>query len=261
VGDRGEEDAEERAATAAVRGRQGGPLPGSVRVLADEVWTAGAGRALQRMLAESAAPGGEASIALSGGDTPKPVYGWLAEARDPSWERVHVFFGDERCVPPDDPRSNYRMARETLLDPLGLHSGHVHRMEAEREDREAAAAAYGSLLPARLTVLMLGIGREGHTASLFPGSAALAERARRVVPVHTAATPPDRLTVTPPVLEAAVHVVVLARGVAKADAVARALEAPWAPELCPAQLARRGTWILDAAAASRLARSGTEPSP
>ena len=257
----GEHGSAERAATAAVRGRSGGPLPGSVRVVPDEDWIETAGVSLRQMLAEATASGGEGSVALSGGSTPEPVYRWLATARDPLWERMHVFFGDERCVPPGDPRSNYRMARETLLDPLGLPAGRVHRMEAERPDREAAAGAYDTLLPARLTVLMLGIGREGHTASLFPGSPALSERTLRVVPVHAPATPPDRLTITPPVLEAAVHVLVLARGERKANAVARALEAPWAPEVCPAQLARRGTWILDPAAASRLARPGGEPAP
>jgi len=251
----------ERAATAAVRGRSGGPLPGSIRIVPGEDWVAAAATDLQDMLAEATAAGGEASIALSGGSTPEPVYRWLARARAPVWERVHVYFGDERCVSPGAPNSNYRMASETLLDPLGLAAGRVHRMEADRPDRQAAADAYDALLPARLTVLMLGIGREGHTASLFPGSPALAERDRRVVPVHTPASPPDRLTITPPVLAVAAHVVVLARGERKAEVVARALEAPWAPEVCPAQLARRGTWILDPAAASRLARPGGEPAP
>lgn len=256
-----DEGAAERAATAAVRGRRGGPLPGSVHVVPGDEWVEAAGRALQDLLSEATAEGGEGSIALSGGATPKPVYGWLAAAHDPLWTRMHVFFGDERCVPPGDPRSNYRMAREALLDPLGLPPERVHRMEADRPDREAAATAYGALLPPRLTVLMLGIGPEGHTASLFPGSPALSERSRKVVAVHTSTTPPDRLTITPPVLESAIHIVVLARGERKADAVARALEAPWAPELCPAQLARRGTWILDPPAASRLSRFGREPTP
>lgn len=212
-------------------------------------------------LRDAATSGLRASLALAGGSTPGPVYRWLARPGAIPWERVDLFFGDERCVPPDDPDSNYRMVRETLLEPLAMSPERVHRMEAERPDRKAAADAYGALLPPRLTVLMLGIGAEGHTASLFPGSPALLERRRPVVPVSAPASPPDRLTVTPPVLAAAAHVVVLARGDRKAEAVRRALEDRWDPMSCPAQLARRGTWILDPAAGSLLSGRAGGPAP
>ena len=125
-------------------------------------------------------------------------------------------------------------------------------MEAERPDREAAARDYERSLPARLDVLVLGIGPDGHTASLFPGSAALDERQRRVVPVTGAKAPAERLTITPPVIEAARQVAVIASGEDKAAMVARAIEGPLAPKAVPAQLARRGFWFLDEAAAARL---------
>jgi 6-phosphogluconolactonase len=125
-------------------------------------------------------------------------------------------------------------------------------MEAERPDREAAALAYARLLPPRIDVLLLGMGPDGHTASLFPGSAALHERERLVVPVVGAKPPAERLTITPPVIEAARKVAVLAAGEDKAAMVARAVEGPLEPEAVPAQLARRGVWFLDRAAAARL---------
>ena len=233
-------------------GHEDGPRPGAVRIEEGEAWTETAGSAVAGPLRDAVTSDGKASLALAGGSTPEPVYRWLARSGPLPWERVDLFFGDERCVPPDDPASNYRMVRETLLEPLGADPQRVHRMQAERPDRDAAADDYAAVLPPRLTVLLLGIGPEGHTASLFPGSPALDERRRRVVPVSTPAKPPERLTVTPPVLEAARHVVVLARGDRKADAVRRALEGSWSPTACPAQLARRGTWILDPAAAALL---------
>lgn len=254
-GDPGREPGREpRPGLLEARAPVGAPLGGSVYIAEKEAWVEEAGRRILEALREAAASGGPVSLALAGGSTPRPVYAWLAASEGVPWDRLEIFFGDERCVPPDDPDSNFRMARETLLEPAGVHPSQVHRMEAERDDREAAADDYAGLLPAHLSVLLLGIGEEGHTASLFPGSAALQETERRVVPVSASARPPERLTVTPPVLEAAARVFVLARGERKAEAVARALEAPWAPEVCPAQLARRRTWILDPAAASRLSR-------
>jgi 6-phosphogluconolactonase len=125
-------------------------------------------------------------------------------------------------------------------------------MEAERPDREAAAREYERALPPRLDVLVLGMGPDGHTASLFPGSAALDERRRLVVPVVGARPPAERLTITPPVIEAARRVAVIATGGDKAAMVARAIDGPLAPNAVPIQLARRGVWFLDRAAAARL---------
>jgi 6-phosphogluconolactonase len=195
---------------------------------------------------------GACALCLAGGRTPEPVYRELASASSIDWTRVDVFFGDERAVPPDHPDSNYLMVNRVLLSRVPVPAGQVHRMEAERSDREAAAREYERSLPPRLDILVLGMGQDGHTASLFPGSAALDERQRLVVPVIGAKPPAERMTITPPVIEAARRVAVIATGGDKAAMVARAIEGPLAPKDVPVQLARRGTWLLDQAAAGRL---------
>jgi 6-phosphogluconolactonase len=197
------------------------------------------------------ARGARAQVALAGGHTPRGVYRALAQLRLP-WNRVEIYFGDERAVPPDDPQSNYRMAREALLDAVPIPAGQIHRMPAERADVEAAAADYAAALPERFDLIILGIGADGHTASLFPGGAAVAERERKVVAVEAPKPPARRLTVTPPVITAARIQIVLAAGGEKSAAVARALEGGEDVHACPAQLARAGIWIIDEAAAARL---------
>jgi 6-phosphogluconolactonase len=126
-------------------------------------------------------------------------------------------------------------------------------MEADNPDLEAAAARYAALLPDRLDVLVLGMGQDGHTASLFPGSPALLETQRKVVPAQSPVPPLHRLTITPPVIASARRRAVITAGAAKAPVVARVLRGPWRPEELPAQLAREGTWLLDRAAAATLA--------
>ena len=195
---------------------------------------------------------GSCALSLAGGRTPDPVYRELASHSTIDWSRVSVFFGDERAVPPDHPDSNYFMVRLALLSRVPIPTAQVHRMEAERGDRDVAAREYERLLPSRLDVLFLGMGADGHTASLFPGSAALDERQRRVVPVVGSKTPAERLTITPPVIEAARTVAVMATGEDKAPMVARAIEGPLATKSVPVQLARRGVWFLDHAAAAQL---------
>lgn len=202
---------------------------------------------------QSVARGGRCSLALSGGSTPRPAYERLAARCVLPWESVEVYFGDERAVPPTHPASNYRMAREALIDRVGLAPPRVHRMETDDPDLEAAAARYAALLPDALDLLVLGMGQDGHTASLFPGSPALGESARKVVPARAPVPPVQRLTITPPVIAAARRVAVLVAGAAKAPVVARVLRGPWRPEELPAQLARHGTWLLDRAAAAELA--------
>lgn len=210
-----------------------------------------AARWLAERIADVTAAKGGCRLALAGGSTPAPAYRALA-ARELAWRSVEIFFGDERAVPPNDPQSNYRMARETLLDAASIPSDHIHRMPAERLDREAAAAEYARRLPEHLDLIILGVGEDGHTASLFPGSSALKEPVRKVLPVVGPKPPSDRLTVTPRVIEAAREKIVLVSGAAKAGAVAQALEGPDQPVQCPAQLARDGIWIMDHAAASGL---------
>jgi 6-phosphogluconolactonase len=218
-----------------------------------------AARKIRELVMESAKSRGRACIALSGGTTPRAVHEALAALSDVPWDLVHVYFGDERAVPPDHSDSNYRMAKESLLSRVPIPSDQVHRPAAEQPDRDAAARAYEAVLPAVFDVVLLGIGEDGHTASLFPGSDALRETERRCVPVIGPKPPPERLTLTPPVLEKARSLVMLATGAGKAEPVERALFGPWDPVGTPSQLARRGIWFLDRAAAqSIVARAPTK---
>jgi 6-phosphogluconolactonase len=213
-------------------------------------WADAAARRIAAGLHAGVAARGKATILLAGGNTPRPAYAQLAELfpRLP-WDRIDVFFGDERAVPPDHPGANYRMAAETLLDPARVPDERRHRMPAERPDREAAAHEYAELLPERPDLVLLGIGADCHIASLFPGASALHEQERRVVSVQSPRPPTWRLTVTPPVIAAARERIVLANGRDKAAAVARALFGSEDASACPARLARAGVWILDSEAA------------
>ncbi len=192
-------------------------------------------------------------IALSGGSTPGRAYE-LAAALHPDWRPdVHLWFGDDRAVPPGDERSNYRLAKETLLDRLTLQP-QVHRIRGELGAEEAAALYDGELRDVTLDLALNGIGTDGHTASLFPGSPALAERQRRAVAADPGLEPfVPRVTLTPPVFAQARLLIYLVTGEAKAEAARRALAAAPSPET-PASLVRgRETIaILDRAAASQL---------
>jgi len=210
---------------------------------------------------------GRFNIALAGGSTPKKLYALLAAEPYRSqidWRLVEVFWGDERCVPPNDPESNFRMAQEELLSKVPILAGHIHRMPAEQPDHQAAAQAYEDEIRRGFItggipdfdLIQLGLGPEGHTASLFPHQASLHEQLRLVMPVTTPKPPPDRLTFTPPLLNAAHNVLFLVAGAEKADAVHAILEGDYQPDEYPAQIVRplngEVTWMLDAAAASKL---------
>jgi 6-phosphogluconolactonase len=210
-------------------------------------------RIASALVAAIAAEGG-ASLALAGGTTPRAAYEALATISGIDWTRVDVYFGDERAVPPTHPDSNFNMAEAALFDRVALPADNIHRVRAELPDREAVARAYEALLPERISVMVLGIGEDGHTASLFPGNIALQERVRRFLPVIGPKPPPERFSITPPVIEAAQQIIVLATGAAKADAVARALTGPLDIEQTPSALARSGLWLLDGAAAAKLSR-------
>jgi len=242
-----------------------------VRVLADAdtVARAAAGE-LVRIARKVQSKGRELCVALSGGSTPKRTYELLAEPpfRDMvDWKRVRIFFGDERCVPPDHPDSNYRMAREAMLSKLPLAPEHVHRIEAERADLDAAAADYQAEIarafdvpragpPPPFDVVLLGLGPDGHTASLFPGTLALQERERWVVPNFVPELDSYRMTVTYPLIDRAAQVIFLTAGDEKASIVAEVLEGPPDPERLPSQRVHptKGVlmWIVDTAAASKL---------
>jgi 6-phosphogluconolactonase len=213
--------------------------------------------ACAELLEAAAAAGGQ--IVLAGGSTPRSAYERATRA---SWERATVWFGDERCVAADDERSNYHMADEALL--ARVRPGTVHRMQGEL-DAEAAADAYERELrdagPPRFDLVLLGLGPDGHTASLFPGQPALSERERLAVGVPQPGLEPfvPRVTLTLPALASADHVVFLVSGESKADAVAAAFRTdaqpdPRVPASLLPPLAERVTVLLDDAAAGGLER-------
>jgi 6-phosphogluconolactonase len=211
---------------------------------------------VERTRAAVAARGG-CAVALAGGSTPRATYevlGTSALAAAVPWGAIDWFFGDERAVPFDHPESNYRLAAETLFDGRPEALSRAWRMPADAKDAAAAAQAYGQLLPDPLDVVILGMGEDGHTASLFPGSPALDVRDARVVPVTGPKPPFQRMTITPGVIEEARDVLVLVAGAGKAQALARALEGPPDVRGVPIQLARGRTFIVDVPAASALAR-------
>jgi 6-phosphogluconolactonase len=207
------------------------------------------------------------SIALPGGTTPAAMYKLLSSSsyrEQVDWPRIQFFFGDERAVPPDHPDSNYRLAHESLFAPLGLSPAQVHRMKGEMEDPDKAAQEYSQHLTQVLTngvprfdLIFLGMGPDGHTASLFPGSPVLQERERWVMTVLDAPKPPPRrLTLTLPVLNAGRQVIFLVAGGEKAAAVREVFEGSGPPEQCPAKLVCPGPdrvrWLIDEAAAAQL---------
>jgi 6-phosphogluconolactonase len=191
-------------------------------------------------------------IALCGGSTPGPAFARASEL-ERDWSRAEAWWGDERCVLPDDERSNFRLAREQLLDRLGQPPTAVHRVRGELSPEEAAALYHQELEGIELGLAFLGIGPDGHTASLFPNAPALTERERRAVAV--AREDVDRVTLTLPVLCAAETVLFLAVGAEKADAVERAFTGSTSPET-PASLVRsehgRTLVLADRAAAALL---------
>jgi 6-phosphogluconolactonase len=245
-----------------------------VEVLADAAAVARA--AAERFVetaAQAVAARGRFSVALSGGSTPKALYELLATdeyARRVDWPRVHVFFGDERCVPPSDPRSNERMARRALLDRVPLPAENVRPMRCAADDAAQAAVIYESGLRAFLAqrpgdahrgrildLVLLGLGANGHTASLFPGLGAVRERERWVVSEYVAEVGQWRMTLTPLAIKAAAVTIFLVTGSDKAAAVRRVIEGRRDVDVTPAQAIApqpggRLIWLLDAAAAAEL---------
>jgi 6-phosphogluconolactonase len=209
---------------------------------------------------------GKFTVALSGGSTPKRLYGLLATKPNVPWDKIYFFWGDERHVPPDHPESNYRMAYEALLSKVPVPPENIFRIHTEENDAAAAALQYEQtvkdffhLSPGefpRFDLILLGMGPDGHTASLFPGSPALSERQRMVVanPVEKFHT--DRLTFTFPVLNAAATVMFLASGPDKAAMLHEVLENSSAN--LPSQKVQptngKLLWLIDSAAATGLSR-------
>jgi len=215
---------------------------------------------------EAIAARGGFHVALSGGSTPAGLYRQLVQyewVQRIDWSRTHIWFGDERCVPPDHPDSNFRMAHELLLTSVGTPQDQVHRMAGEQPPAQAAAA-YARTLDETLPhaqglpcfdLVLLGLGPDGHVASLFPGTAALGERTALTTAVFVPRLAAWRISLTFPVLENARHVMLMVAGAGKADVVRQALCGPVGTEPLPVQrLQPQGEqeWFLDAAAARRI---------
>ena len=208
---------------------------------------------------------GRFSVALSGGNTPRRLHQLLSESpfrEQVAWQHVHFFWGDERCVPPDDARSNYRMAKETLFDTLNTPAENIHRIQGELPP-EAAVQQYETELRSFFgdeapifDLILLGLGDNAHTASLFPHTAVLNETTRRVADVYVAELDVHRITLTAPLINQARDVVFLVSGADKAPAIQQVLEGSYKPHEYPAQLIRpertRPIWLLDHAAAHKL---------
>lgn len=182
------------------------------------------------------------SLALSGGSTPKTLYKFLSTTRRDviPWDRIHIFFGDERYISQDDLQSNFRMARETLLEAVPIPRENVHPIRTNFPDAEKAAVAYErevrEFFPGTentFTLALLGMGKEGHTASLFPYSPALDETDRWVVPVSTPALPPTRITLTYPPLNSSRNIFFLVAGAGKREALRAAVTPSTDHHLCP----------------------------
>ena len=201
--------------------------------------------------------------ALAGGTTPKAAYELLAQeprSNNISWKDVFIYFGDERCVPPDDPESNYLMAKKAFLDQVNIPMGNVHRMHGE-EDPKQAAIAYTAILhedlgaEPRFDLIMLGMGPDGHTASLFPGNIPSDSHAIVAAP-YVEKFQSYRLTLTPRVINNARQVVIATEGPGKAPALAAVLKGPIRPEQYPVQIVRPTNghlvWLIDRAAAGEL---------
>lgn len=214
---------------------------------------------------------GSFAVALSGGSTPKDLYALLASEEHPfrrqiAWDKVHFFWGDERHVPPDDAQSNYRMTNEAMLSKLSVPAENVHRVPAEMADAAQAASAYEQTLREcfrladgelpRFDLVLLGLGPEGHTASLFPGNTVPREGAQLVAAPWVEKFNVYRITLTPAVLNHAAQVAFLASGAEKAAIIAEVIDGPVQPDLLPAQLIRPERvpvlWLLDAGAAGKL---------
>lgn len=206
---------------------------------------------------------GEAHLCLSGGSTPRRLHRALVDAGFGAWPHVHVWFGDERCVPPTHPDSNARMARETLLDVVDVDPAHIHAMRGDTDPTEAAAAYHTQLQahavrPGRtvpvMDALVLGMGDDGHTASVFPGSPLLRAPAspQWCAAVHVPALDAWRLTLTPPVLCAAAATVVLVAGGGKQSALRRVVRGEGTTDDLPIRLLEAATgdvaWFVDDAA-------------
>jgi 6-phosphogluconolactonase len=242
-----------------------------IRIVADsEALTRAAAELFVRWINEAAQTKDVVTVALSGGSTPKSLYSLLASdaslRSQVPWDKIHFFWGDERHVPPDHADSNYRMANEAMLSKVPVPAAHVHRIRVENPNAGQAAEEYertlhtfvqpgGTTLPC-FDVVLLGMGPDGHTASLFPGTTALQETTRLVVANWVEKFSTYRITLTLPVLNNADRMLCIVGGADKAEALQAVLDGDEQSPRFPSQLIRpthgRLIWLVDQAAASRL---------
>ncbi len=246
------------------------PVTVTYRVLPTPVATARAAAELFSEAAQKAAARGIARIAISGGTTPKAMFALLADPAQPflkqvPWDRLELYWVDERCVPPDNAESNYRMTNEALLSKVPLPAERIHRMEGEL-DPEVAAARYESTIrntfklegaqTPTFDLVLLGMGDDGHTASLFPHTEALNELSHIVVPNHVPQKNTWRITLTSPVINQGREVAFLIEGAGKAQVLHDVLLGVYQPDTYPSQIIRPAggqlKFLLDAAAAAKL---------
>lgn len=210
---------------------------------------------------------GHCHLLLSGGSTPAPVYAWLAKpelADQVDWTRVHIGFGDERCVPPHHPESNYRMVREALLDHLPIPVGNVARIKGELDPHLAAEKLAEKVAYRKQDIVLLGLGEDGHVASLFPHTPVLGDPAPWAVVTESSASPTKRISVTLRVINAAHRVLFLVTGEHKAAILAKVFEERQSePFHLPAAMVRPQTgslfWFVDARAAGGLDLATAKP--
>ncbi len=237
-----------------------------------ESWVAGVTDYITELATTAIAQRGRFTFAFSGGNTPRPVYERLASEgyiNRIDWSRVEIFFGDERCVPPEDPQSNYHMARTALGERVSIPPSNIHRMRGEVPPEQAAEeyveelartfggdAKKGGTPPYGFDLVLLGMGDNGHTASLFPGLAAVTEPVRWVMAQYVEVVGMWRITLTPVILNAARNVAFLVKGSDKAEMLPRVLEGSYQPVVLPAQIIKPTNgelrWLVDAAAAANL---------
>lgn len=237
-----------------------------IRVFNDyEALSQGAAEMFADLADQAISSYGRFSVALSGGNTPRRMHEILTAEplrKKVRWEMVHVFWGDERCVPPDDPRSNYLMARQTLLDHVPVPSNHIHPIRGDLHPDEAATQYETELRtffagqPPVFDLILLGLGDNAHTASLFPHTPVLNEKKRWVADVFVAEQDMYRVTLTAPLINQARDAVFLVSGSDKAAALHSVLEGAYQPHELPAQLIHPSgahpIWLVDKAASHKL---------
>ena len=212
---------------------------------------------LARAAAELFVQRGVSTVALSGGSTPKLLYQLLADPNEPfrlqvPWSRIQFFWADERHVPPDHAESNYRMANDAMLAHVPVSADNVHRVMSENPNAAEAAEQYEAIVPPRFDLILLGLGTDGHTASIFPGSEVLHDTKRLVAAPWVGKLNSYRITMTLPLINNAASVVFLVSGAEKAEIVREVIKGPKrypAQEVKPAGELK---WLLDRAAASKL---------